>query len=405
MTKTIVVRKPIVFSASSIITIILILLLTACKEKYDYIANKIEEFNIYLYGRPVNTPDNPYKIALNINKPEHIGYELDIKHAEKFVVLDLSGSTFDKIDEGQFHSCNNLIKIILGNSIVSIGGHAFLKCKNLKSVTIPKSVKYINKDAFFDCSGLNSIEVNRANTEFRSVKGILYNKNKTKLLIYPQRKTGDFVIPNSVTVIEERAFDNCAGLTRVIIGKNVTTIGKEAFRKCTGLTGIIIPGNVVNIDEDAFSGCRNIESITISDSINVVLRGIFQDCADLTNVTLDNNVTRIWDYAFSNFSSLKQITIPPGVEYIGKYAFFNCTNHTSITIPAKVKYIGDKAFRYYTGLTSVTFENTIPSEHFNESAFNGDLREKFYETDKDKGTPGTYTTAAPGRENSTWTKK
>jgi len=135
------------------------------------------------------------------------------------------------------------------------------------------------------------------------------------------------------------------------------------------------------------------------------LRGIFQDCDNLTDIILDDTVTRIWDYAFSNFSSLKQITIPPGVEYIGNYAFFNCTSLTSITIPAKVNYIGEKAFRYYTGITSVTFENTIPSKNFRADAFNGDLRDKFYEKDKDNGTPGTYITAAPVGDKLIWTRR
>jgi hypothetical protein len=457
----------------TIVAIIFILLLTACKEKYDYTANSIPELEKYLSGKPTNTPDNPYKIAMNGKFDHGLGR---IKFDDnKYIILDMSGSTYSGINSYAFKYTDNVIKIIFGKSVAKIdkeafdgcsalksviipengayyiGDRAFYNCGGLTNISIPGSVTYIGDMAFYGCSSLNSIDVAHTNKEYVSIDGILYNKEKTELIQCPQRKTGNVVIPNSVTVIEESAFENCAGitgvtipdgvisigkrafwkcagltgitipdsvinigeaafyectgLTDVTIGNSVTAIGENAFGKCTGLTSLNIPGSVVNIDVDAFSDCRNIVSVTVTDSVNVVLRGVFQDCVNLTNVILDNNITRVWDYAFSNFSSLKQITIPPGVEYIGDYAFFNCTGLTGITIPAKVKHIGDKAFRYYTGLTSVTFENTIPAKDFSKSAFNGNLRDKFYEKDKANGTPGMYTTAAPVGDKSIWTRR
>jgi hypothetical protein len=92
--------------------------------------------------------------------------------------------------------------------------------------------------------------------------------------------------------------------------------------------------------------------------------------------------TMIDQDAFSGYEKLKNITLPKNITVIERDVFENCA-----------------------GLTSVTFENTIPYERFSESAFNGDLRDKFYETDKDNGTPGTYTAAAPVGEKLIWTRK
>ena len=46
------------------------------------------------------------------------------------------------------------------------------------------------------------------------------------------------VIPESVTVIGDRAFYNCSNLTSVVIGENVSTIGAYAFTGCSKLTSV-----------------------------------------------------------------------------------------------------------------------------------------------------------------------
>jgi hypothetical protein len=64
---------------------------------------------------------------------------------------------------------------------------------------------------------------------------------------------------------------------------------------------------------------------------------------------------------------------------------------TSIIIPDSVTSIGFSPFRGCEKLASVTFQGSIPSSGFDETAFYGDLRDKFYARNKSEGTPGTYT--------------
>ena len=79
---------------------------------------------------------------------------------------------------------------------------------------------------------------------------------------------------------------------------------------------------------------------------------------------------------------------------IGNYSFIKCNGLTGITISDSVISIGAGAFLYCDGLTSVNFGGTIPSSDFSDyDPFPGDLRTKFYATDKTNGTPGTYTRA------------
>jgi len=92
------------------------------------------------------------------------------------------------------------------------------------------------------------------------------------------------------------------------------------------------------------------------------------------------------------------------VTEIGRNAFPLMSEVTSVTIPNSVTTIGDSAFAYCPSLTSVTFQGTIPVKNFDDDAFYelGDIRAKFYATDKNNGTPGTYT--RPDGNSKTWTK-
>jgi len=132
-----------------------------------------------------------------------------------------------------------------------------------------------------------------------------------------------------------------------------------------------------------------------------------EGCKALVAITIPSSVKSIGDCAFMNCTNLINVTIPNGVISIGGGAFA-MTGITSVIIPNSVKSIGKAAFISYN-LISVTFQGTIPSNGFNNNEYDlpfaGDLRDKFYMTDKNNGTPGTYTTTKPITENTKWTKR
>ena len=126
------------------------------------------------------------------------------------------------------------------NSVTSIGFGAFYGCSGLTSVTIGNSVTSIGNNAFWYCSGLTSIDVASDNSNYCSVDGVLFNKDKTTLIQYPGGKQGAYTIPNSVTSIGDNAFYGCASLTSVTIPNSVTSIQYNAFEGCKGLTSVTI---------------------------------------------------------------------------------------------------------------------------------------------------------------------
>ena len=112
-------------------------------------------------------------------------------------------------------------------------------------------------------------------------------------------------------------------------------------------------------------------------------------------------VITIGPRAFSQKTNITSVTVPNGVTRIDQMAFQQCIMLNSVTISSTVNIIGILAFDGCDRLTSVTFLGTIPSGNFNSNAgFAGDLRAKFYATDRTNGTPGTYTRPSGG---TTWT--
>jgi hypothetical protein len=138
-------------------------------------------------------------------------------------------------------------------------------------------------------------------------------------------------------------------------------------------------------------------------------RGAFKDHVFITHVIIPDSVTSIGVGAFWGCNVLLDVIIPDSVKTIGDEAFSGCFRMSNISIPKSVTYIGKNAFNDCTDLVRVIFEGPIASSGFNRDtkfpSFPGDLRSRFYATDKSNGTPGTYVRTGTGRANTKWTKQ
>ncbi len=188
-------------------------------------------------------------------------------------------------------------------------------------------------------------------------QGVYYNS-------YPDRYSGEVVIPSSVTYndqtysvtcIGDGAFYECTGLTSITIPNSVTSIMSQAFQDCTGLTSVTIPNSVTSIGDYAFYGCSGLTSLSVEAGNTVY------DSRNNCNAIIETSTNTL-------ILGCKNTTIPNSVTSIGEMAFIGCTGLTSVTIPDSVTSIGSYAFAGCTGLTSVTNYATTP-QSINSNVF------------------------------------
>jgi hypothetical protein len=127
--------------------------------------------------------------------------------------------------------------------------------------------------------------VEENNQNYCSEDGVLFNKDKTKIIRYPEGKHGSqYVIPNSVTSIGDYAFWMCSSLTSIEIPSSVTSIEDAAFRECSKLTSIEIPSSVTSIEMWTFLDCSSLTSIEIPSSVTSIGNSAFSSCSKLTTI-------------------------------------------------------------------------------------------------------------------------
>ena len=123
------------------------------------------------------------------------------------------GNGVSEIGNYAFYGCSALTSIEIPDSVKSIGYRAFDGCAKLQSISIGSGVSEIGDYAFGGCDALASFTVSSANKKYSSSSGVLFNKKQTTLIKYPPAKSGDsYVIPKSVTSIDDNAFGSTVNL-------------------------------------------------------------------------------------------------------------------------------------------------------------------------------------------------
>ncbi|MBQ7265590.1 MAG: leucine-rich repeat domain-containing protein [Firmicutes bacterium] len=246
---------------------------------------------------------------------------------------------------GSFHGCTSLTNVKLPSSLEYIGDGAFGNCKAITGISIPFSVRKIVGNAFSGCENLKAIRVNSDNVYYCDVDGVLYNREKTRLVIYPADHGMMYQVPEMVSTIGEWAFAKSHKLSILILSNSVREIEEYAFGDCDSITNLSIPDSVTSIGKRAFWHCASMERVTLSHNIETVDDYTFDSCVSLKGITIPEGVKNIGEGAFSHCYELKDIILPDTLTTVGTSAFESCENVSAVTIPNSVKNMGKNAFK------------------------------------------------------------
>ena len=281
------------------------------------------------------TPNYIYEDDILFNKDKSRIISFRNQNVKSYIIP----SSVTSIGDSAFYRCISLSEIFIPSSVTSIGNWAFSCCDSLKYISIPKSVICLNGNPFAKWDG----KLKCLSPNFVYEDGILFNKDKSRIISFRNQNIKSYVIPSSVTSIGDSAFYRCISLSEIFIPSNVTSIGDWAFYGCYSLSEIVIPSSVTSIGDSAFLCCASLSEIFIPSNVTSIGDWAFYGCYSLSEIVIPSSVTSIGDCAFCSCDSLSEIVIPSSVTNIGDWAFYDCK------IPDNLKQelisrFGDKIF-------------------------------------------------------------
>lgn len=224
---------------------------------------------------------------------------------------------------------------------------------------------------------LTTVNVDEGNTKFRSLNGVLYNKERTTLLLYPQGQGSLFALPESLTAIGDNAFPGSKATNPLNLTSTLTTpptLGSTPFSRVKGIyvdetlrstydsqwsdyASLIQTIYPANLQAEGLTLTRNEDkTYTITGFASEALSGEWSVPGSLTNEDVCTyEVTGIAANFCQYNSSLTTVTIPAAITTIGAGAFAGCSNEAfAINVAAENRnYASQAGALYDKGLTTL----------------------------------------------------
>lgn len=295
-----------------------------------------------------------------------------------------------------FKNCENLKSIVLTEA-ETVGNKAFLGCAALEKIILPDSVASLGTDVFSGCSSLTTLRLPfLGNGDDMLFLGYIFGGTSYEDNFDCVPDTLRNLELNCGDILPDFAFYECHNLVNLTLNGNVLHVGNSAFYRCKKLKTLSVNGDdgylgFEDVGEYAFAYCSSVASLSFGASLSAIPQFCFYDCASLRtlnfgteenvipstvksigtkaftncssliNLSLSDSVTEIGDEMFSGCSYLSKFVVPDSVTTIGDDAFAGCSNLSSVEIGKGVKDIGERAFSYCTSLKKITIPANVSS--------------------------------------------
>lgn len=264
---------------------------------------------------------------------------------------------------------SKITRLVIPDSVVSIGENAFYGCVDLVEITISNSVTTIGNGAFMGCKNLQTVNIDTINS--------------------------------TLATLGDKAFENATSLRTLRLPYSLKSVGARAFSGCTSLVSVTFdgydsitdaidetkPSGLTELGESAFLGAKNLAAIKIPQGITVIKESTFENCSSLVTVEFarESRLSAIGSAAFSGCIKLGSVLdpenpdlltveMPDSLVSIGYGAFMNCTGMWGISFGHNLDSLGEGVFSGCVNLAKVEMRRstapTITSTTFGTIAEN-----------------------------------
>ncbi len=314
-------------------------------------------------------------------------------------------ATVEEMGASVFSSCANLEHVYFAanseglSAIADIGNNCF-QSSGLVEFTFPTTSAdnlALGTAIFKDCKKLTTVTLSDSITSIDGVFSLCYSVTK---LIVPESNPNLKSDPNAPLILTVDASSGKATSIKLAFGpiptdaagtyripEGITEISPSAFKNQKGIKKLILPSSLMIIGEYAFENCWSLETVTFDKpneaNLETIYSQAFKNCASLSSIEFGNSIKHIGYQAFVYCKKLGAITLREGFTSLGSQAFQN-SGVTSVNLPSTLvysatasttttnkstnnKYNGDQAFSGCIKLKSVT----ISSSWLGQGMFNG----------------------------------
>lgn len=280
-----------------------------------------------------------------------------------------------------FNGCTSLTNVTLPVGMTTIPMECF-KATGLTSIVLPQSLITIEEGAF-DGSGLSgTLDLSTPSNQKDNPN--YPNLTAIKTSAFSGTKLSKVILPDSLTELGERAFENCSLLKEITIPSKISVLNQLTFSRCMSLENVdfVSSGqengvdnyNLQEIMPQAFYGCTALRDVQFLKNLNKLTSigdRAFAYCSakngtskdeygqqayyGIQSILLPENLVSLGQEAFSNCYTLQTITIPNKVTALESKTFVNCYNLQQVILSNILTTIGDNCFDSCKSLNDLTF--------------------------------------------------
>ncbi len=194
----------------------------------------------------------------------------------------------------------------------------------VRFIFIGKDVSELQNHCFYYTRNLMAVIVDPENQNYTSVDGVLYSKDMKEIILHPMRnhQYRTAISEGIATPFDERTVKTFLSEFANKYGDEVMTDAEEYEKQFSKQAFYVIPDSITKIEDSCFSDCEKLTYVTIPSSVREIGNLAFFKCKNFETITIPDGVKSIGSDGFSYCEKVTYIYVPQSVEFIGHHAFY-----------------------------------------------------------------------------------